>query len=156
MGEQADKENNTAGAYDYYVQAGDYKDAREKAEADANDIFTIFLKNGDLDSASEWLDKLSKEEQSHANSYLKALALEKDGSAWEAIQIYQQLPEGYRDTASHKDALYTVLYDEAEETEKLRFCRQLSCMKNFPRITRMSGQNLKRMSRIGQYWGIIS
>ena len=30
LGEQADKENNTAGAYDYYVQAGDYKDARER------------------------------------------------------------------------------------------------------------------------------
>lgn len=132
LGEQADKENNTAGAYDYYVQAGDYKDAREKAEADANDIFTIFLKNGDLDLASEWLDKLSKEEQSHANSYLKALALEKDGSAWEAIQIYQQLPEDYRDTASHKDALYTVLYDEAEETEKTSLLQAIELYEKLP------------------------
>lgn len=132
LGEQADAEKNTAGAYDYYLQAGDYQDAKEKAEADADSIFSIYLHNGDLDFASEWLDKLSAEEQKNAELYLKALGLENEGSELEAISIYQQLPEDYRETASHKNALCESLYTKAVETEQTSLLQAIELYEELP------------------------
>lgn len=155
LGMKSEEEKNPARAYEYYVQAGSYGDAQKKAENVADEIFSIYLDNDDLDLASEWLDKLSEEEQNNATSYLKARELEEAENKAEAIAFYQKLPENYRDADTRKDGLCGDIYAQAVSAEETSLRNAIELYQKLPVDFSDVGEKLEKyepyLSVLGDY-----